>query len=52
MILRALVSLRDHGLTDEAVYQMTVTNPARMLDIPDEKDCPDDRLEAVRRERA
>lgn len=52
VLRRFLPMLRDHGVTDEAVYQMTVTNPARMLDIPDEKACPDDRLEAVRRERA
>jgi phosphotriesterase-related protein len=32
-----LPMLRAQGLSEDAIHQMTVTNPARMLDIPDDR---------------
>jgi len=52
VIQRFLPILRGQGLAEEAIHQMTVVNPARMLDIAEESTAPVAYAEAARHDRS
>jgi phosphotriesterase-related protein len=52
VIRNFLPLLRDYGVSADAIHQMTITNPARMLDIPDEAQGTEALVEATSRRQA
>jgi phosphotriesterase-related protein len=52
VIRNFLPLLRAYGLSSDAIHQMTVVNPARMLDMPDEVSHPEAWTEAVSQRQA